>query len=123
MCFVVDGVVFTGDTLLIRGTGRTDFPAATPALNTSRSSEPAALPDATRVYPAHDYRGAKASTIGEERRHNPRLQARSRSEYIALMANLNLAKPARDGRSAAGQSRRRRRRHSDREMSDVCSNG
>jgi glyoxylase-like metal-dependent hydrolase (beta-lactamase superfamily II) len=96
MCFVVDDAVFTGDTLLIRGTGRTDLPGGDPAAQyESIFDRLLRLPDATRVYPAHDYRGATASTIGEERRRNPRLQVRSRTEYVALMASLNLAKPAR----------------------------
>lgn len=95
MCFVADGVVFTGDTLLIRSTGRTDLPGGDAAAQyESIFGRLLRLPDATRVYPAHDYRGATSSTIGEERRHNPRLQAPSRSHYIALMANLNLPLPA-----------------------------
>ena len=96
MCFVVDDTVFTGDTLLIQGTGRTDLPGGDAgAQYESIFGRLLRLPDATRVYPAHEYRGATVSTIGEERRRNPRLQVRSRSEYIALMASLNLAKPAR----------------------------
>ena len=95
MCFLIDNLVFTGDTLLIRGTGRTDLPGGDAgAQYESIFGRLLVLPDATRVYPAHDYRGAKASTIGDERRNNPRLQARSRSEYVALMANLGLSRPA-----------------------------
>ncbi len=95
MCFVVDGVVFTGDTLLIRGTGRTDLPGGDAGTQyESIFGRLLRLPDATRVYPAHDYRGATASTIGEEKRHNPRLQVHSCAEYVALMAQLKLPKPA-----------------------------
>ena len=95
MSFVFDGLVFTGDTLLIRGTGRTDLPGGDAgAQYESIFGRLLRLPDATRVYPAHDYREAKASTIVEEKRHNPRLQVRSRAEYIALMTRLKLPKPA-----------------------------
>lgn len=96
MCFLLNDTVFTGDTLLIQGTGRTDLPGGDAgAQYESIFGRLLRLPDATRVYPAHEYRGATVSTIREERRRNPRLQVRSRSEYIALMASLNLAKPAR----------------------------
>jgi glyoxylase-like metal-dependent hydrolase (beta-lactamase superfamily II) len=95
MCLMVDGAVFTGDTLLIGGTGRTDLPGGDAgAQYESIFGCLLHLPDATRVYPAHDYRGAASSTIGEERRHNPRLQVQSRSGYVTLMAGLNLARPA-----------------------------
>ncbi len=94
MCFTVDGVVFTGDTLLIRGTGRTDLPGGD-AVSAYESifGRLLRLPDATLVYPAHDYNGQTVSTIGEERRHSPRLQARSRDEYVALMRRLRLPPP------------------------------
>jgi glyoxylase-like metal-dependent hydrolase (beta-lactamase superfamily II) len=95
MCFVLDDLVFTGDTLLIRGTGRTDLPGGDAgAQYDSIFDRLLTLPEATRVYPAHDYNGATVSTIGEERRHNPRLQVHSRTDYVALMARLKLPKPA-----------------------------
>ena len=95
MCFVLDDLAFTGDTLLIRGTGRTDLPGGDAAAQyESLFGRLLRLSEATRVYPAHDYNGAAVSTIGEERRHNPRLQVRSRGEYVALMERLKLAKPA-----------------------------
>ncbi len=86
--------VFTGDTLLIRGTGRTDFQNGDPrAQYDSLFNKLLKLPDETQVYPAHDYKGDTVSTIGEERRYNPRLQVRSVDEYAALMNGLNLANP------------------------------
>src|SRR5580658_2121017 len=86
--------VFTGDTLLIRGTGRTDFQNGDPrAQYESLFNKLLKLPDETLVYPAHDYKGDTVSTIGEEKRYNPRLQVRSAEEYAALMGNLNLANP------------------------------
>jgi glyoxylase-like metal-dependent hydrolase (beta-lactamase superfamily II)/rhodanese-related sulfurtransferase len=86
--------VFTGDTLLIRGTGRTDFQnGSSRAQYESIFNRLLKLPDETMVYPAHDYTGDTVSTIGEERRYNPRLQVRSIDEYIELMANLKLPNP------------------------------
>ena len=86
--------VFTGDTLLIRGTGRTDFQNGDPrAQYESLFGRLLRLPDETLVYPAHDYKGDTVSTIGEERAHNPRLQVRSAEEYIQLMNNLRLGNP------------------------------
>jgi glyoxylase-like metal-dependent hydrolase (beta-lactamase superfamily II)/rhodanese-related sulfurtransferase len=86
--------VFTGDTLLIRGTGRTDFQnGSSRAQYESIFNRLMKLPDETMVYPAHDYKGDTVSTIGEERRYNPRLQVRSVDEYIELMANLKLPNP------------------------------
>lgn len=94
-CFVMDDRVFTGDTLLIRGTGRTDFQNGDPvAAYHSLFDRVLALPDDMLVYPAHDYRGNTVSTIGEERRHNPRLQVKSAEEYAALMGALKLPSPA-----------------------------
>lgn len=92
--FLMDDRVFTGDTLLIRGTGRTDFQNGDPrAAWDSLSNKLLRLDDETLVYPAHDYKGWTVSTIGEERRHNPRLQVRSAEEYAELMANLKLPHP------------------------------
>jgi glyoxylase-like metal-dependent hydrolase (beta-lactamase superfamily II)/rhodanese-related sulfurtransferase len=86
--------IFTGDTLLIRGTGRTDFQnGSSRAQYESIFNRLLKLPDETMVFPAHDYKGDTVSTIGEERRYNPRLQVRSVDEYIELMANLKLPNP------------------------------
>ncbi|MGB0934848.1 MAG: MBL fold metallo-hydrolase [Alphaproteobacteria bacterium] len=93
-CFVTGDRVFTGDTLLIRGTGRTDFQNGSPeAAYDSIFNKVLKLSDDTFVYPAHDYNGATVSTIGEERAHNPRLQVESASEYAEMMNNLNLPNP------------------------------
>lgn len=87
--------VFTGDTLLIRGTGRTDFQNGDPYRSyDSIFNKLLRLPDETLVYPAHDYRGNTVSTIAEERAHNPRLQVANADEYAAIMNNLKLATPA-----------------------------
>ena len=86
--------VFTGDTLLIRGTGRTDFQNGDPrAQYDSIFNKLLKLPDEMLVYPAHDYKGDTVSTIGEEKLFNPRLKVKSIDEYVALMANLKLANP------------------------------
>jgi glyoxylase-like metal-dependent hydrolase (beta-lactamase superfamily II)/rhodanese-related sulfurtransferase len=86
--------VFTGDTLLIRGTGRTDFQnGSARAQYDSIFGRLLKLPDETMVFPAHDYKGDTVSTIGEEKRFNPRLQVRSVDEYVDLMSNLNLPNP------------------------------
>jgi sulfur dioxygenase len=86
--------VFTGDALLIRGTGRTDFQNGSAGqLHESITRVLFALPDDTLVYPAHDYQGRTVTTIGEEKRHNPRLAGRSREEFIHLMENLHLPAP------------------------------
>jgi sulfur dioxygenase len=93
-CFRMEDRVFTGDTLLIRGTGRTDFQNGDPrAQYQSIFGRLLRLPDETLVYPAHDYKGDTVSTIGEERRFNPRLQVKSIEEYVELMHNLKLANP------------------------------
>ena len=86
--------VFTGDTLLINGTGRTDFQNgnAKDAYN-SIFNKLLKLPDETLLYPAHDYKGEKVSTIGKEKKYNPRLQVESVDEYVEIMNNLNLKKP------------------------------
>ena len=86
--------VFTGDTLLIRGTGRTDFQNGDPrAQYESIFNRLLRLPEETLVFPAHDYKGDTVSTIGEERAHNPRLQVGSVDEYAALMNGLDLPNP------------------------------
>jgi len=92
--FIMPDRVFTGDTLLIRGTGRTDFQNGDPrAQYESIFNRLLRLPDQTMVFPAHDYKGDTVSTIGEEKRYNPRLQVNSVDEYVALMNNLNLSNP------------------------------
>ena len=92
--FVMGDRVFTGDTLLIRGTGRTDFQNGDPRMQyESLFGKLLRLPNETLVYPAHDYKGEMVSTIGEEKRFNPRLQVKSADEYVALMNNLNLPNP------------------------------
>jgi glyoxylase-like metal-dependent hydrolase (beta-lactamase superfamily II) len=86
--------VFTGDTLLIRGTGRTDFQNGDPRVQyESIFNKLLTLPDETLVYPAHDYKGETVSTIAEEKQFNPRLRVKSVDEYIDLMNNLNLPNP------------------------------
>ncbi|HXI67039.1 MAG TPA: MBL fold metallo-hydrolase, partial [Steroidobacteraceae bacterium] len=93
-CFRMEDRVFTGDTLLIRGTGRTDFQNGdSRAQYESIFGRLLRLPDETLVFPAHDYKGDTVSTIGEERRCNPRLQVKSVDEYVELMSNLKLANP------------------------------
>jgi glyoxylase-like metal-dependent hydrolase (beta-lactamase superfamily II) len=92
--FLVQGRVLTGDTLLIRGTGRTDFQNGDPAMQyDSLFNKLLQLPDETIVYPAHDYNGMTISTIGEEKRYNPRLQVSSMQEYVELMNGLELEDP------------------------------
>ena len=93
--FLMDNHLFSGDTLLINGTGRTDFQNgnAKDAYN-SIFNKLLKLPDETLLYPAHDYRGEKKSTIGKEKKQNPRLQVSSVDEYIDIMNNLNLKRPA-----------------------------
>ena len=92
--FVMPDRVFTGDTLLIRGTGRTDLQNGDPrAEYESIFGRLLKLPDATLVYPAHDYKGDTISTIGEEKAFNPRLQVRSVEEFVELMNNLKLENP------------------------------
>src|SRR5882757_10024146 len=92
--FVMPDRVFTGDTLLIRGTGRTDFQNGDPRQEyESIFGRLLKLPETTLVYPAHDYKGDTVSTIGEERAFNPRLQVKSAEEYVALMNSLNLPNP------------------------------
>lgn len=86
--------VFTGDTLLIRGTGRTDFQNGNAGDQYhSLFSKLLKLPENTRVYPGHDYKGWTTSTIGEEKTHNPRLQVKDEAAYKQLMGNLKLANP------------------------------
>lgn len=91
----VDDRVFTGDTLLINGSGRTDFQNGNAyAQYDSIFNKLLKLPDDTLVYPGHDYRGRNVSTIGEERRNNPRLQVDNAEEYVQIMNSLDLPNPA-----------------------------
>src|ERR1700735_5909928 len=92
--FVMPDRGFTGDTLLIRGTGRTDFQNGDPRSEyESIFGRLLKLPESTLVFPAHDYKGDTVSTIGEEKAFNPRLQVKSADEFVALMTNLNLPNP------------------------------
>ena len=93
--FLMNNYLFSGDTLLINGTGRTDFQNgnAKDAYN-SIFNKLLKLPEETLLYPEHDYKGEKVSTIGKEKKQNPRLQVNSVDEYIEIMNNLNLKKPA-----------------------------
>ena len=94
LSFYVEPYVFTGDTLLVRGTGRTDFQNGdSGALYDSITKRLWALPDATQVLPGHDYRGHAVSSIGEERRFNPRLAGKSSEQFTAIMRELRLAPP------------------------------
>ena len=93
--FLMNNYLFSGDTLLINGTGRTDFQNgnAKDAYN-SIFNKLLKLPEETLLYPAHDYKGEKVSTIGKEKKQNPRLQVNSVDEYVEIMNNLNLKKTA-----------------------------
>ena len=92
--FLMDNYLFSGDTLLINGTGRTDFQNGNPYDQyNSLFDRLLKLNDDTLIYPAHDYKGDTVSTIGEEKKFNPRLQVSSAQEYATIMNNLNLANP------------------------------
>ena len=92
--FLMDKYLFSGDTLLINGTGRTDFQNgdSKDAYN-SIFNKLLKLPDETLLYPGHDYNGEKVSSIGKEKKFNPRLQVSSENEYVEIMNNLNLPEP------------------------------
>ena len=92
--FLMNDYLFSGDTLLINGTGRSDFQngSAKDAYN-SIFNKLLKLPEKTLLYPAHDYNGEKVSSIGKEKKFNPRLQVNSENEYIEIMNNLNLPEP------------------------------
>ena len=93
--FLMNNYLFSGDTLLINGTGRTDFHNgnAKDSYN-SIFNKLLKLPEETLLYPAHDYKNEKVSTIGKEKKQNPRLQVNSVDEYVDIMNNLDLKKPA-----------------------------
>lgn len=101
--------VFTGDTLLIDGCGRTDFQGGDAGtLYDSVTRKLFTLPGETLVYPAHDYRQRHVSSIAQERETNPRLAGKSRDEFVALMARLDLPKPKRMERAVAANQHRGR---------------
>jgi sulfur dioxygenase len=92
--FLMNDYLFSGDTLLINGTGRTDFQGGSSKDSyNSIFNKLLKLPDETLLYPSHDYNGKKVSSIGQEKKFNPRLQVRSVNEYVDIMNNLNLSKP------------------------------
>jgi len=92
--YLLNNSLFTGDTLLINGTGRTDFQngSSKDAYN-SLFNKLLKLPEDTVVFPGHDYNGKFSSTIGQEKKFNPRLQVNSVDEYVEIMSNLKLSKP------------------------------
>ena len=92
--FLMDNYLFSGDTLLINGTGRTDFQnGSSKDAYHSLFNKLLKLPEETILYPGHDYNGKKSSTIGNEKKFNPRLQVDSVDQYIEIMSNLKLSKP------------------------------
>jgi len=94
LSFLAGEQVFTGDALLVRGTGRTDFQNGDAfSLYDSITHKLFTLPDETLVWPGHDYRGHTLTSIGEERRYNPRIAGKSRAEFAAIMQALKLAPP------------------------------
>ena len=92
--FLMNDCLFSGDTLLINGTGRTDFQnGSAKDAYYSIFNKLLKLPEKTLLYPAHDYNGEKVSSIGKEKKFNPRLQVSSENEYVEIMNNLNLPEP------------------------------
>ena len=101
--FLIDNFLFSGDALLINGTGRTDFQNGNSKDSyNSIFNKLLKLPDETFLYPAHDYNGKKVSTIGNEKKFNPRLQVKNADEHINIMDNLNLSKPTMMDGNVAG---------------------
>jgi sulfur dioxygenase len=105
--YLINGAVFTGDALLIRGCGRTDFQAGDArTLYESVTGKLFTLPDETVVWPGHDYKGRTSSTVGEEKRFNPRLGAgKDLQAFVEIMDGLNLPNPARIAESVPGNMR------------------
>jgi sulfur dioxygenase len=94
MSIFINDRVFTGDALLVRGCGRTDFQNGDAGtLYRSITDVLFALPDSTTVFPAHDYKGFAQTSIGEEKRHNPRVAGKSQDDFVAIMNGLNLPPP------------------------------
>jgi sulfur dioxygenase len=94
LSFLIGDNVFTGDALFVRGTGRTDFQSGDAGeLYDSITKTLFSLPNSTKVWPGHDYRGHTQSSIGEEREHNPRLAGKSREDFVRIMSELRLAPP------------------------------
>jgi glyoxylase-like metal-dependent hydrolase (beta-lactamase superfamily II) len=94
LSFLIEDNVFTGDALFVRGTGRTDFQSGDAGeLYDSITKTLFSLPDSTKVWPGHDYRGHTQSSIREEREHNPRLAGKSREEFVRIMSELRLSPP------------------------------
>ena len=94
LCFLIEDMVFTGDTLFIRGNGRADFQNGDPGeLYDSIKEKLFTLPDSTVVWPGHDYKGEHISTIKREKAQNPRMAGKSRDEFVDIMNNLNLPNP------------------------------
>jgi len=102
--FSITGTVFTGDTLLIRGSGRTDFQSGSPGDGyDSITQKIFSLPENTIIYPGHDYHGFTCSSVAEEKAFNPRLgQGKTRAEYIAIMNAMDLPKPAKIDEAVPG---------------------
>lgn len=107
ICYLAADRVFTGDTLLIRGSGRTDFQSGDAGqAYDSITGQLFVLPDRTRVYPAHDYNGMTTSTIGEEKRCNPRLgNNQTRAGYVQIMESMVLDKPQKMDVAVPGNQR------------------
>ncbi len=94
LSFHVPGMVFTGDALFIRGTGRTDFQNGDAGtLYDSITRVLFVLPDATVIYPGHDYKGRTTSTVAEEKAHNPRVAGKTRDEFVQILGSLGLPPP------------------------------
>ncbi|MBF5046541.1 MBL fold metallo-hydrolase [Aggregicoccus sp. 17bor-14] len=92
--YALAGRVFTGDALLVRGNGRTDFQNGDAGqLYDSITRVLFELPDSTLLYPAHDYQGRTVTSVGEEKRHNPRLAGKTREQFVEVMRNLHLPRP------------------------------
>ncbi|MDQ7015059.1 MAG: MBL fold metallo-hydrolase [Gammaproteobacteria bacterium] len=106
ICYRIEGAVFTGDTLMIRSSGRTDFQSGDAgAAYDSITKKLFSLEDKTIVWPGHDYQGLTQSSIGEEKQHNPRLAGKSRQEYIEIMESMDLPKPRHIAESVPGNLR------------------